>query len=611
MRFKKLLFITATMIMGGANSAFADTDKLPLGVDGWQKVSEIPSDVENYYFVFVDKDKDLMLGLDRTTTQTKWGGNTINGQTQPILTMHYQVGIDVSQDPSKVWTLEKENNGERFAMRNLVNYYYTLQTADNPNNYWFCYYETGTGASSLLDFHKDENSAWSFSTKLTRYLGTYNTEESPADGVEIGANEEANGQKFFVYAISKDKFAALKNKATSETPVDVSYLLKNSTMDFSIEGWEGTASAHYGGVTKWNAVNECSYDRYQTIKVPAGLYRVSVQLTENIAGTYLTEPTFSLYANEESTLSVVDNQLNGLNKDELQQQKMYEDRTYGRIYVETEVEDSGDGTGDLRIGIKGSRPGSDANNVDKNVWIIFDDFKVMYLGNPVTLDDTKAYTKPNSVTANVTLNRTLKASWNTVVLPFALNESQVTEMFGEGAQVASYTGSTSEEDGSFTLNFATVTSMEANTPYMVKPGTNPSYQVNGVVLEPASGLKTVADATNGINFVGNYEASKSLDANCYFISDNKFYQASGKETMKAYRATFTAPSTAQAAKVMNISIDGNGGTVTGINEVNATSNAQSFDVYSINGVLVKKNATNLDGLAKGIYVVNGKKYVAE
>ena len=35
----------------------------------------------------------------------------------------------------------------------------------------------------------------------------------------------------------------------------------------------------------------------------------------------------------------------------------------------------------------------------------------------------------------------------------------------------------------------------------------------------------------------------------------------------------------------------------------------SSDVYSISGVLVRKNATTLEGLPKGIYIVNGKKVV--
>lgn len=35
------------------------------------------------------------------------------------------------------------------------------------------------------------------------------------------------------------------------------------------------------------------------------------------------------------------------------------------------------------------------------------------------------------------------------------------------------------------------------------------------------------------------------------------------------------------------------------------------DIYNMNGQLVKKNATTLDGLPKGIYIINGKKYIVK
>lgn len=228
----------------------------------------------------------------------------------------------------------------------------------------------------------------------------------------------------------------------------------------------------------------------------------------------------------------------------------------------------------------------------------------------VTLEDAKTYDKAPALIANVTLKRKLGEKWNTIVLPFALNETQVTEMFGEGAKVAAYKGSTVNGDH-VTLNFEEQTSMVANTPYMIKPGSNASYKVNGVILEPASGLKTVKDANNnGIDFVGNYTSCQTLLQNSFFISNNMFYRASGQETMKAYRATFQVPSTMTGAKTMNTVFVGEGGSVTAIDDVQVSPQG-SFDVYHINGMLVKKNAIDLNGLDKGIYIVNGKKYVVK
>lgn len=229
----------------------------------------------------------------------------------------------------------------------------------------------------------------------------------------------------------------------------------------------------------------------------------------------------------------------------------------------------------------------------------------------VTLEDTKTYNEAPALVANVTLDRKLGEKWNTIVLPFALNETQVTEMFGEGAKVAAYKRSTVNGDH-VTLNFEEQTRMEAQTPYMIKPGTSASsYKVNGVILEPASGLKKVEDANhNGIDFVGNYTNGQTLQQNCFFISKNTFYRASGQETMKAYRATFQVPSSLSAAKIMNTVFVGEGGSVTAIDDVHV-SPLGSFDVYHINGMLVKKNAIDLNGLDKGIYIINGKKYVVK
>lgn len=228
----------------------------------------------------------------------------------------------------------------------------------------------------------------------------------------------------------------------------------------------------------------------------------------------------------------------------------------------------------------------------------------------VTLEDTKTYNEAPALVANVTLNRKLGEKWNTIVLPFALTEAQVTEMFGDGAKVAAYKGSTVNGEH-VTLNFEEQTSMEANTPYMIKPGTNASKKVNGVVLELASGLKKVEDTkANGITFVGNYTTGQTLQQNSFFISNNVFYRASGQETMKAYRATFQVPSTMSGAKTLNTVFVGEGGSVTAIDDVHVSPQG-SFDVYHINGMLVKKNAIDLNGLDKGIYIINGKKYVVK
>ena len=47
--------------------------------------------------------------------------------------------------------------------------------------------------------------------------------------------------------------------------------------------------------------------------------------------------------------------------------------------------------------------------------------------------------------------------------------------------------------------------------------------------------------------------------------------------------------------------------VTGINKIDVPTVAEPFDVYDLNGRMVKSQVTSLDGLPRGIYIINGKK----
>lgn len=47
----------------------------------------------------------------------------------------------------------------------------------------------------------------------------------------------------------------------------------------------------------------------------------------------------------------------------------------------------------------------------------------------------------------------------------------------------------------------------------------------------------------------------------------------------------------------------------GINDVSTANRA--FNVHTIDGISVRKNATSLAGLSKGLYIVNGKKYIVK
>lgn len=242
-------------------------------------------------------------------------------------------------------------------------------------------------------------------------------------------------------------------------------------------------------------------------------------------------------------------------------------------------------------------------------WFGFSDVRLYKVGNldAVSLSEDATYA-PEAKVADVTLNRTLTSTWNSIVLPFAVSKELIAAQFGEGTKVAAYKNAT-VEGATTTLNFEEVEDMQANVPYLIKPAkAGSSYTFNGVAIKAADNLEA---GEGEIKFVGNYVNGKKLTKGNYFIDANKnmFFSANGSETMKAFRAIFVSTA-AEPAKAMFYSIRGNNGETTGIEDVK-TLDGKTFDVYSIDGMLVRKNATNLNGLAKGVYVVNGKKYIAK
>lgn len=270
-----------------------------------------------------------------------------------------------------------------------------------------------------------------------------------------------------------------------------------------------------------------------------------------------------------------------------------------------------DYTAEFEVGNDGMVKLEVANMPAQNLagWFGFGDvrlFKVADL-DAITLNENETC-NPEAKVADVTLNRTLTTHWNSIVLPFAVNKEQIAAQFGEGTVVAAYKDATVGET-STTLNFEVVEEMQANVPYLIKPAqAGNTYTFQGVAIKAADNLEA---GEGEIMFVGNYENGKQLTEGNYFIDANRnlFYSANGTETMKAFRAIFVSTAAA-AAKTMFFSIRGNSGETTGIEDVKTLA-GKTFDVYSIDGMLVRKNATSLSGLAKGVYVVNGKKYIAK
>ncbi len=216
-------------------------------------------------------------------------------------------------------------------------------------------------------------------------------------------------------------------------------------------------------------------------------------------------------------------------------------------------------------------------------------------------EDTNTKIEANKgKTVDVTLKRSLKADvWNTICLPFDVTAEQIKNILKAEGMVREY----ADDDATAqTITFKKVEgNMKAGEPYLIKPTEDiTSLAFEGVTITAIEGnLQGKAYGICGT--LGKY-AMKTDGTELFLNAAGKFVApAAATNTMKGFRAYFMVPKGASAAAI-NINIDGE---TTGINDIEteATVNGK---VYNLNGQYV---GNSLNGLKKGIYVVNGKKVI--
>ena len=211
----------------------------------------------------------------------------------------------------------------------------------------------------------------------------------------------------------------------------------------------------------------------------------------------------------------------------------------------------------------------------------------------------------------VNMKRTINANtWSTICLPFAISESRMATVFGEGVKLADFAGYETEEDDDesiigISVNFESVNAIEANHPYIIKvtqPVTN--FVLEGVTIDPSEELTKAAikrTKKQWSEMTGFYTANTTLEENCLFLSGGKFWYATdSSKKMKGYRAYFDFYDELddKAASVkMAINIDG---IETNINAIN-NDGIQTGETYDLSGRKVSKPQQ------RGIYIIDGKK----
>lgn len=217
-------------------------------------------------------------------------------------------------------------------------------------------------------------------------------------------------------------------------------------------------------------------------------------------------------------------------------------------------------------------------------------------------DDTETKIKDNNgKTVDVKLTRSLKAGlWNTICLPFDVTAEQVESVLKATDNIKEFD---KEDKATATIFFKPATEMKAGVPYLIKPTEDATVlNFKGVTINNVDELSRINGNDYCICGVFGKYTMKTNGTELFLNAAGKFVApAAATNTMKGFRAYFMVPSGASAAAI-NINIDGE---TTGINniETEATVNGK---VYNLNGQYV---GNSLNGLKKGIYVVNGKKVI--
>lgn len=259
----------------------------------------------------------------------------------------------------------------------------------------------------------------------------------------------------------------------------------------------------------------------------------------------------------------------------------------------------------------------------------------------VELKDGENYSAPtNAKNAEVKLDRTFyKNYWNAICLPYSINRRQIEKVFGDGTMVVLMNNIDTSNKKVMFIEHANQ-DIIAGYPYLIFPTkkddndkTNhdsiPGITTRATFGEADSPLFSVGTDGNtypftepmqsdALVFKGTFTNS-TLNEGSYVVTNKGVLSRIPKDGMKIkpYRSYIyfnRETAGAKAISLQNMNVNGfenDEDNTTGIENLLFESGilTHSADVYSIDGQLVRSKALNFNGLPKGVYIVNGKKYV--
>lgn len=204
--------------------------------------------------------------------------------------------------------------------------------------------------------------------------------------------------------------------------------------------------------------------------------------------------------------------------------------------------------------------------------------------------------------------------WVGVVLPFSMSATQVEKTFGAGTSIVHFNR---VEGRKLYLTKHSHQMIVAGTPVIIKPTKDAT--ISGLYAQvEAESVDVMTD--DSYTFTGSYDRGTVKQYDYYFGTSGNLIQrkSSGNMELKPARAWLSSPSGPEVAKALEIAFDNfdENTVIDGIEFIidGVSENENSFDntsVYGVNGQIIRKNSTSLEGLPKGIYIVNGKKYVVK
>lgn len=280
----------------------------------------------------------------------------------------------------------------------------------------------------------------------------------------------------------------------------------------------------------------------------------------------------------------------------------------------------------------------DAKHKECRATGVFDDVSNV---KDVLLEDGKDYSAPTDAkNAEVKLDRTFyKNYWNAICLPYSINRRQIEKVFGDGTMVVLMNNIDTSNKKVMFIEHANQ-DIIAGYPYLIFPTKKDDNvktdhsEINGITTRATFGEadsplfsvgtdgKTYLVAepmqSDALVFKGTFTNS-TLNEGSYVVTNKGVLSRIPKDEMKIkpYRSYIyfnRETAGAKAISLQNMNVNGfenEEDNTTGIENLLFESGilTHSADVYSIDGQLVRSKALNFNGLPKGVYIVNGKKYV--